>query len=187
VILRISCTTPSFDFTPPSMGSSGRLGIHSDMNSRRCCTASENRADRGHGGVRQRKIQLLARRLPGRMGRDFVDGDDLHSGVEYREDARQSRPLDDADRAPWLRAIAARACRPRFASDRRGGCLLRAQADLSRCPCDPRAACTSCFSTRTGGIDRAAPRGAGGALHAAHAHRKPVRCIGTPGARRRAT
>ncbi len=40
------------------------------------------------------------------MGRDFVDGDDLHPTSNI-EKMRQGRPLDDADRAPWLRAIAA--------------------------------------------------------------------------------
>jgi carbohydrate kinase (thermoresistant glucokinase family) len=38
------------------------------------------------------------------MGRDFVDGDDLHPASNI-EKMRQGRPLDDADRAPWLRAV----------------------------------------------------------------------------------
>jgi carbohydrate kinase (thermoresistant glucokinase family) len=37
---------------------------------------------------------------------DFVDGDDLHPAANI-EKMREGRPLDDADRAPWLRAIAA--------------------------------------------------------------------------------
>jgi carbohydrate kinase (thermoresistant glucokinase family) len=39
------------------------------------------------------------------MGRDFVDGDDLHPASNI-DKMRQGRPLDDSDRAPWLRAIA---------------------------------------------------------------------------------
>jgi carbohydrate kinase (thermoresistant glucokinase family) len=39
------------------------------------------------------------------MGRDFVDGDDLHP-ASNREKMRSGHPLDDADRAPWLTAIA---------------------------------------------------------------------------------
>ena len=40
------------------------------------------------------------------MGREFVDGDDLHSAANV-DKMRRGQPLDDADRAPWLRAIAA--------------------------------------------------------------------------------
>jgi carbohydrate kinase (thermoresistant glucokinase family) len=40
------------------------------------------------------------------MGTDFVDGDDLHPASNI-EKMRRGLPLDDADRAPWLRAIAA--------------------------------------------------------------------------------
>lgn len=40
------------------------------------------------------------------MGRDFVDGDDLHPASNI-DKMRQGRPLDDADRAPWLGAVAA--------------------------------------------------------------------------------
>jgi carbohydrate kinase (thermoresistant glucokinase family) len=40
------------------------------------------------------------------MGRDFVDGDDLHPASNI-EKMRDGVPLDDADRAPWLRAVAA--------------------------------------------------------------------------------
>lgn len=39
------------------------------------------------------------------MGRDFVDGDDLHPASNL-EKMRRGQPLDDADRAPWLGAIA---------------------------------------------------------------------------------
>jgi len=39
------------------------------------------------------------------MGGDFVDGDDLHPASNI-DKMRQGRPLDDSDRAPWLRAIA---------------------------------------------------------------------------------
>jgi gluconokinase len=45
---------------------------------------------------------LLARRLD----LPFIDGDDLHSEANKRKMAR-GVPLDDADRVPWLNALAA--------------------------------------------------------------------------------
>lgn len=45
---------------------------------------------------------LLAKRL----GVSFVDGDDLHP-VENVEKMRRGVPLDDADRLPWIDAVAA--------------------------------------------------------------------------------
>jgi len=40
------------------------------------------------------------------MGAVFLDGDDLHPPANVAK-MKAGRPLDDADRAPWLRAIAA--------------------------------------------------------------------------------
>jgi carbohydrate kinase (thermoresistant glucokinase family) len=38
-------------------------------------------------------------------GLDFVDGDDLHPSANI-DKMRRGEPLDDADRAPWLREVA---------------------------------------------------------------------------------
>ena len=40
------------------------------------------------------------------LGAVFLDGDDLHPPANVAK-MKAGRPLDDADRAPWLRAIAA--------------------------------------------------------------------------------
>ncbi|MGQ3300197.1 gluconokinase [Reyranella sp.] len=49
----------------------------------------------------------VASLLAERLGCGFVDGDDLHPR-ENVEKMRSGRPLDDADRLPWLEAIAHR-------------------------------------------------------------------------------
>jgi carbohydrate kinase (thermoresistant glucokinase family) len=49
----------------------------------------------------------LARPLARRLGWPFVEGDDLHPDANVAK-MRGGAPLDDADRAPWLAAIAAR-------------------------------------------------------------------------------
>ncbi|MCO7222464.1 gluconokinase [Klenkia sp. PcliD-1-E] len=41
------------------------------------------------------------------LGCDFVEGDDLHPAANV-EKMRSGTPLDDEDRWPWLRAVAAR-------------------------------------------------------------------------------
>ncbi len=43
----------------------------------------------------------IGRRLAERLGATFVEGDDHHS-PENRRKMAQGRPLDDADREPWL-------------------------------------------------------------------------------------
>ena len=47
--------------------------------------------------------ELLAKELGG----EFFDGDDLHPAANVAKMAA-GIPLDDADRAPWLRAVAER-------------------------------------------------------------------------------
>ena len=46
----------------------------------------------------------VGRALAERLGLDFVDGDDLHPQANVDKMA-SGRPLDDADRAPWLDAV----------------------------------------------------------------------------------
>ena len=46
----------------------------------------------------------IGRSLSARLGWEFVDGDDLHPAAN-REKMAAGLPLDDADRAPWLRSI----------------------------------------------------------------------------------
>jgi gluconokinase len=48
----------------------------------------------------------LARALAERLGWAFLDADALHPPANV-EKMRAGRPLDDADRAPWLSAVAA--------------------------------------------------------------------------------
>ncbi|WP_298839626.1 gluconokinase [uncultured Roseobacter sp.] len=45
--------------------------------------------------------------LAASIGAEFVDGDDLHPPANVAKMAR-GEPLDDADRGPWLEAVAAR-------------------------------------------------------------------------------
>lgn len=46
----------------------------------------------------------IGRALATSLGWEFHDGDDLHSAANKRK-MHQGIPLDDADRAPWLRAL----------------------------------------------------------------------------------
>jgi gluconokinase len=48
----------------------------------------------------------IGRALAGRLGLAFVDGDDLHPAANIAK-MKRGEPLDDADRAPWLTAVAA--------------------------------------------------------------------------------
>lgn len=47
----------------------------------------------------------VGRRLAERFGLEFIEGDQLHPAANVRKMAAGS-PLDDADREPWLEAIA---------------------------------------------------------------------------------
>jgi gluconokinase len=49
----------------------------------------------------------VGRLLASRLGAEFLDGDDLHSAANIAK-MKSGAPLDDADRAPWLRAIGER-------------------------------------------------------------------------------
>jgi len=49
---------------------------------------------------------LVGAALAARLRRRFVDGDDLHPPANIAK-MRSGTPLDDADRAPWLDAVAA--------------------------------------------------------------------------------
>jgi len=49
----------------------------------------------------------VGRRLAQRLGARFIDADDLHPPANV-EKMRAGIPLDDADRAPWLRLLNAR-------------------------------------------------------------------------------
>ncbi len=57
------------------------------------------------GGVRQRKT-TVAHALVARLGWVLAEGDEFHPSVNV-EKMRAGHPLDDDDRWPWLRAIAA--------------------------------------------------------------------------------
>ncbi len=47
----------------------------------------------------------VARGLVARLGWDYAEGDDFHPAANV-EKMRSGHPLDDADRWPWLRALA---------------------------------------------------------------------------------
>ena len=61
--------------------------------------------------------QLLAHRL----GVPFADADDFHT-PEMKAKMASGQPLDDADRAPWLRRLAD------WLADQPGGCVLACSA-----------------------------------------------------------
>ncbi|MDP6706287.1 MAG: gluconokinase [Alphaproteobacteria bacterium] len=60
----------------------------------------------------------IGRLLAERLGADFVEGDDYHPPANV-EKMRSGRPLDDADRRPWLEALATA-----IAGWRRDGCCV---------------------------------------------------------------
>ncbi|MBO0826938.1 MAG: gluconokinase [Streptosporangiales bacterium] len=60
----------------------------------------------------------IGARLAQSLGWDFLDGDSLHTPAAIAK-MRAGQPLDDADRAPWLEAIAAWIAE--HVRDRRGG------------------------------------------------------------------
>jgi gluconokinase len=58
-------------------------------------------------GVSGAGKSTVGRALAAALGWPFVDADDLHPPANI-EKMRRGEPLDDADRAPWLDAVAAR-------------------------------------------------------------------------------
>ena len=58
-------------------------------------------------GVAGSGKSLIGAALAGKLGVDFVDGDDYHSAENVKRMAA-GIPLTDADRADWLRALATR-------------------------------------------------------------------------------
>lgn len=56
-------------------------------------------------GVSGAGKSTLARRLADSLGWDFADGDNLHSAANVEKMAA-GQPLTDADREPWLEAVA---------------------------------------------------------------------------------
>ena len=57
-------------------------------------------------GVSGSGKSTVAAGLVGRLGWEFAEGDDFHPRANV-EKMRSGRPLDDDDRWPWLRAVAA--------------------------------------------------------------------------------
>ena len=56
-------------------------------------------------GVSASGKSLVGARLADRLGVPFCEGDDLHSAASIAK-MKAGRPLDDADRAPWLARVA---------------------------------------------------------------------------------
>ncbi len=81
-------------------------------------------------GVSGSGKSTLGAALAARLGCEFLDGDDFHPPQNV---ARMSagKPLEDADRAPWLARLNAE-LREREARGLRRAGLLGAQAQLSR-------------------------------------------------------
>ncbi|SJN55190.1 Thermoresistant gluconokinase [Vibrio ruber DSM 16370] len=63
----------------------------------------------------------IGARLADRLGRQFIDGDDLHPSANIQKMAA-GQPLDDADRQPWLARI--REAAQRFESQDEHGVLV---------------------------------------------------------------
>ncbi|HEY2482934.1 MAG TPA: gluconokinase, partial [Caulobacteraceae bacterium] len=57
-------------------------------------------------GVSGAGKSTVGRRVAARLGWVFLEGDDLHPAANVAK-MKSGIPLDDADRAPWLAAIAA--------------------------------------------------------------------------------
>jgi gluconokinase len=47
----------------------------------------------------------IGRKLSSKLGWEFIEGDDVHPPAN-KEKMRRGEPLDDADREPWLAALA---------------------------------------------------------------------------------
>lgn len=80
----------------------------------------------------------VGKRLAERLGAEFIDGDDLHSAAA-RAKMTAGRPLDDADRWPWLDRIAASLADPGAPRGRVIACsaLKRAYRDRLRAGVGP--------------------------------------------------
>ena len=70
---------------------------------------------------------LIGSALANRLGCEFIDGDDFHSADNVKRMA-SGTPLTDADRAEWLRALAARIAE----SKKAGTALVAACSALKR-------------------------------------------------------
>lgn len=85
-------------------------------------------------GVSGSGKSTVAALLAARLGRDFLEGDDVHPAANVAKMAA-GVPLDDADRAPWLDALA-RWIRERTAAGRPGvlscSALTRGYRDVLR-------------------------------------------------------
>jgi carbohydrate kinase (thermoresistant glucokinase family) len=59
----------------------------------------------------------IGRRLAARLGASFLEGDDFHPAANVAK-MRRGEPLDDADRQPWLEALAGELARRQAAGER---------------------------------------------------------------------
>lgn len=100
-------------------------------------------------GVSGAGKSTVGRFLAGRIGAVFIEGDDLHPGANRRKMAG-GVPLTDADRLPWLKAVAA-AIRATQASEVVVACsaLRRSYRDLIRA----EAECPVIFVYLAGGAE----------------------------------